>query len=42
MVGNQLQWGLVVVSASHTLPVVVLVKQKVLTGADVYRAESCF
>lgn len=42
MVGNQLQWGLVVVSASHALPVVVLLKQKVLKGADVYSTESCF
>ena len=41
MVGNQLQWGLVVVSTSQALPVVVLVKHRVLTGADVYRAESC-
>lgn len=42
MVGNLLQWGLVVVSALYGFPVVVLVKYKVLTGADVYRPESCF
>lgn len=41
MVGNQLQWGLVVISALRGLPVVVLVEHKALTGADVYRAESC-
>lgn len=41
MVGNLLQWGLVVFSASHALLVVVMVKNKVLTGADVYWADSC-
>lgn len=35
MAGNRLRRGLLVLSASHRLLVVVLVKHKFLTGADV-------